>query len=56
VKIAAGDVCHVGDALELTRAVGVELVVANRICAAVAEQAAVVVKTDMINWELEDEA
>jgi hypothetical protein len=28
----------------------------NIICAAVVEQAAVVVKTVMINWELEDEA
>lgn len=28
----------------------------NLICAAVVEQAAVVVKTVMINWELEDEA
>ena len=28
----------------------------NLICAAVVEQAAVVVKTIMINWELEDEA
>lgn len=28
----------------------------NLICAAVVEQAAVVVKTVMVNWELEDEA
>lgn len=28
----------------------------NLICAAMVEQAAVVVKTVMINWELEDEA
>jgi hypothetical protein len=28
----------------------------NLICAAVVEQAAVVIKTVMVNWELEDEA